>query len=333
MGELLKDKVERRVNQLGIKPHENRGQHFLINDQALEAIVSRIVPGSHVIEVGAGVGQVTEAIANVAGKTTGIEIDLRYAPILDRISQDIPNVEVVYGDALTFPWKKYNPRRNSDEQVLQVVASLPYHISDPFLRKLVTLNIDSAVLVLGKKLIDEISAANPDSMNFGTLSLLAQSFFDTLVLQTLERDDFIPPPKTKSGIVELIPKSSNPGSLDRKDFVFRALFSSQKKNPSIASVLKDAILEFESVGSGMHTGKRDSHRKSRRDNRHYLRELAKSYRTGQVMGEATATNTLLQKQTRVMDWLQQKGITELTLHKPFRLLDNSEMRRLAKALG
>lgn len=245
-----------------------------------------------------------------------------------------PNLEIVYGDALTFPWEKNNPRRNGKEDELQVIASVPYHISEPLLRRLITLNMESAVLILGKKLIDEIGATNPDGPNFGTLTLLTQAFFESNTLQTLDRDDFMPPPRTKSGIIELTPKSGKPGSLSKRDHVFRALFSSQRKNPSVAAVLKDALVEFDSTSAYLQTGKKEMHRRSRRDTKLNLKDWAEDYSSRQrsTDDENNKKVSLFDGQTKLMEWVRGQGISETTLHKPFRLLDNTEIRRLAKIL-
>ena len=325
-----REKVKKRLDQLGIRQHEALGQHFLVNDQVISTLASHVNPGGKVIEVGSGVGQVTEAIAERAGFVTSIEIDRRYAPVLDRIAEERPNIHFVYQDALTFPWEKHTPKAKPGESDLQIVANLPYHISEPFIRKLALLNADNAVLLLGKKMIDEISAQTPESVNFGTLTLLAQAFFGVEYLEHLGRNDFVPPPRTESGLVKLTPRDTRFDPLSRRDFVFKSLFLSEKKNPSLASVLKDALLEYESGSKKKTIGKREHNRESRRQTRLNLRQAAYEYSVKE--DTSYADDKLVKGQQRMIDTMRDKGITEAMLHKPFRLLDNTEIKKLASAL-
>lgn len=330
----IREVVQSRLDRLGIRPHEALGQHFLINQQALATIASHVNPGGRVVEVGSGPGQLTEAIADVAGSVVGIEIDKRYAPVLDAIAQARENVEIVYGDALTFPWAKYNPRRKNAENELQVVSNVPYHISEPLMRRLTTLNIDSAVLMLGQRLIEEVTAPTPDSSSFGTLTLLSQVFFSAELIARLGKDDFMPPPRTESGIIKLTPRDTNYDPLSRRDYVFRALFLSERKGPAVGSVLKDSLLEFESSAAKRTVGKREKNRGSRRQSKQSLRHVVDEYSNGYHGGEqSTADDRLVRGQQRMIDWIQSKGVTVDTLQKPFRLLDNADIRRLARALS
>jgi 16S rRNA (adenine1518-N6/adenine1519-N6)-dimethyltransferase len=333
-GRSMREVVQSRIDRLGIRPHEALGQHFLVNQSALVAIATQVIPGNRVIEVGSGPGQLTEALAATAGNVVGIEIDKRYAPVLDAIAETRDNVEIVYGDALTFPWDKHNPRRNSSESGLQVVSNLPYHISEPFMRRLITLNVDNAVLVLGRRLIEEMTASQPEGPNFGNLTLLTQAFFTTESLATLGRDDFMPAPRTESGIIKLTPRDLRDEPLSKRDHVFRALFLSERKGPSVGSVLKDSLMVYESTVAKRSTGKREKNRSSRRQSKQDLKQLA--YEHGRDQGldeEVVSQDRLVQGQRRIIDWIQDKGATQDMLQKPFRLLDNADIRRLAKALS
>lgn len=330
----LRDVVQSRLDLLGIRPHEALGQHFLINQEAVITIANQVNPGGRVIEVGSGIGQLTEAIADVADSVLGIEIDKRYAPVLDGIAQERDNVEIVYGDALTFPWAKYSPRREDTENGLQVISNVPYHISEPLMRRLVTLNIDNAILMLGQKLVEGITALTPDSPNFGTLTLLSQAFFSAELIARLGRDDFMPPPRTESGIVKLTPRDTNYDPLSRRDHVFRELFLSERKGPAVGSVLKDSLLEFESSAAKRTSRKKERNRESRRQNKQQLRQLAYEHgRSVPLDEEVRNQDKLIQGQQRIIDWVQDRGATADMLQKPFRLLDNADIKRLAIALS
>jgi len=120
----LKD-INRRLVEIDATPNEKIGQHFLVNQEAIDLLRQTVAPGSTVIEVGSGPGHVTERLAEHAAKLYGIEIDRRYHPLLDKISRDRGNVEIIYGDALKVDFNRLLPTGRDNDG--QVVASLPFH--------------------------------------------------------------------------------------------------------------------------------------------------------------------------------------------------------------
>lgn len=185
----LKKLVLGRIEKLGIRPNENLGQHFLIDKTAIDLLAQSVSPGNIVIEVGAGVGQLTEALAEKVTKVISIEIDRRYEPILADITKRFPCVQIIFGDAIALKLQDLIPKQKDGEGV-QIVASLPFHITEPFLHKIAGLPIESATLAVGQRLAYAIQAPNEKSAAFGQLSLLAQTFFDIDVLATIEKQKF-----------------------------------------------------------------------------------------------------------------------------------------------
>ena len=233
-------KVKARLEELGVEPRESLGQHFLIDDETVATLARTVSPGSLVIEVGAGVGQLTEALAGRAGRVIAIEIDRRFEPVLAQVAKDCQNVEVVFGDALAVDFHRYIPKT---DQKAQVVASLPFHISEPFWQKIVDLPLSSITLMVGDRSAGAITAQSEESPYFGQLTLLAQTFFDVNLLAEVKKSQFYPVPRTNAAIVRLLPRKEPEFRADRRLFLFRRLFLTAQKSPLIKNVLKEGLIE------------------------------------------------------------------------------------------
>lgn len=242
----LRKLVMGRIQQLGIRPNENLGQHFLVDQASIDLLAQSVNPGNTVIEIGAGVGQLTEALAQKATKVIAVEIDRRYEPFLTRITQQYPNVEVIFGDAIALRLQDLMPKKRDSEGV-QIVASLPFHITEPFLHKIAGLPIENATLAVGQKLVYAIQPPNEENAAFGQLTLLAQTFFDIDVLAIIEKQKFYPAPRTDSAIIRLTPKEEHEFRSNKRAFLLRKLFLTAKRSPLVKNCLKEGLIEFEQV--------------------------------------------------------------------------------------
>jgi len=326
---LLKQVVLGRIESLDIVPNENLGQHFLIDDKAINLLTHSISPGNKVLEVGAGIGQLTEALAKNATKVVAIEIDRRYEPILSEISNRYSDLHVVYGDALALRLQDFVAKE--DENDTQIIASIPYHITEPFMRRIAELDIESATMVVGRKLAESIQAQNEDSLGFGKLTLLAQSFFDIDVLMELGRDSFLPPPRTESSIIRLSPKEGPP---NMRDFLLRKLFLTSNKSPLVRNCMKEGLTEFtEQQNLGTRT-KKERRKVIRRSANFDLKQAAREYNEfGRIEVNDDRSNSrarLLRVGERAI--VDGFGIPSDILGKPFDKLNNSELRTLSLVL-
>lgn len=109
----------------GIDLSERLGQHFLIDEKVIEKFSTSVIVGSRVIEVGSGIGHVTEVLAQRAGSVVGIEIDKRFQPILEEIQERNSKIRFIFGDALRI---QFSSLIRGEEEV-QIVANLPFHIT------------------------------------------------------------------------------------------------------------------------------------------------------------------------------------------------------------
>lgn len=312
----LRKLVMERIQQLGIRPNENLGQHFLVDQASIDLLAQAVSQGNTVIEIGAGVGQLTEALAQKATKVISIEIDRRYEPVLAHIAKQHRNVEVIFGDALALKFENFLPRGREDTGV-QIVASLPFHITEPFMHKIAGLPIESATLAVGERLMYTIQAPNEENPAFGQLTLLSQAFFDTDVIAIIEKQKFFPVPRTDSAIIRLTPKEEEEFRFSKRDFLLRRLFVTAKRNPLVKNALKEGLIEFAQV-SEMGT-------RSKREYNHLGAEKPELQESGKI-GERFLT----QNQARAIE--QKMGIPDSILDKPFQQLNNSELGILSKAL-
>jgi len=337
-GRIVGNKVMSRLETAGIHPNEALGQHFLIDDDAIGLLAQAVNPGNIVIEIGSGVGQLTEALAQKANKVISIEIDRRYEPILDEVIQEYPNVQVIYGDALAIRFEDFFPKRKKDtedQNGVQIIASLPYHITEPFLHKLIGLPLESVTLVVGQRLSRAIQAKSENDPDFGQLTLLAQTFFEIEVLAELEKQKFFPVPRTDSSIIRLIPKEKEEFRSDRRNFLLRRLFTTAKRSPLVKNTLKEGLIEFSQVSQIGTRSKREHNKRLRSFAKTQLRQAVDEYNhvgSLELQPEHHTGNSALLTQNQAWAIIGEMGISQETLDKPFEQLNNNELEALSRVL-
>jgi len=233
-----------------LAPKKRFGQNFLVHRQTAESIVyAAQVSGSDIIlEVGVGLGALTQPLAAVAQHVLGYEIDsgiIRY----HEEQGDLPdNVTLVHQDILTADFQNIADRCGGK---LKIVANLPYSISNPFIFKLIdnAVLIDTATIMMQKEVADRLMAA-PHSKEYGVPTVLLASCATVRKLLTLSPGEFHPRPKVDSVVVRL--DFSNKGEQQgRYDFALfrrlvRATFNQRRK--TILNTLSGAALFSELTG-------------------------------------------------------------------------------------
>jgi 16S rRNA (adenine1518-N6/adenine1519-N6)-dimethyltransferase len=207
------------------------GQHFLASPAVLRKIVDVISPRSEdvLVEIGAGKGILTAALAERAGRVIAIEKDGRLIPGLRKA---VPgNVEVVEGDALTFDFR--GTLRAAGIPVVRLVGNLPYSISSPILRRVLEERdlFADCVFLLQKEVAARIPAG-PGSRKYAPLSILLQNYFEARVEFTVAPGSFSPPPKVQSALLSLRrrPAPLHAGADDPKYAAFlRSAFAERRK--------------------------------------------------------------------------------------------------------
>ena len=177
------------------------GQNFLTDGNLLAAIVddAGVTSDDTVLEIGAGAGTLTAALAQRAKKVTAYEIDRRLRPVLDRTLADYPNAEVIYEDFMaadtTFLRERFGDAK--------VVANLPYYVTTPILMRLLEEGIGSSVTVTVQKEVADRMTAAPDTKDYGAITVKINLVGRATFCRLVGRNMFYPVPNVDSAVVRI----------------------------------------------------------------------------------------------------------------------------------
>lgn len=324
-----------RINKLGIHPNENIGQHFLVDNQIIDFLAGYAESQDTIVEIGVGVGQLTERMADKAGKVIGIEIDRRFEPVLEEVTHKHPNVEIVFGDALNYNLNTLASKQG--KQPYKVISNLPYHITEPFIHKLTSSSADDSVLVVGRKFALSAQASSEENPNFGALTLLANVFFDVSLEMLVEKESIYPIPRAESAIIRLTPHRGREHFVDKRLFLLRRLFLTAKRNPLVKNALKEGLIDYyaEAVDNGI-LSKREASRRSRRSTQAELRDIVEKYNYGDLSqpedSRKRTSKTRFLPQNDARNMIDAIQLPSTVLNRPFNQLNNSELRELSEGL-
>lgn len=211
------------------------GQNFLVDVNILENIIKQagIDKTSGVIEVGPGIGALTEQLAIYAEKVVAFEIDQRLFPILADTLNDYPNVELIHQDILQADVAKAIEANFNPGQPIHIVANLPYYITTPILMKLLRERLSVASLtVMIQKEVAARMAAKPNTKSYGSLTIAVQYYTKAAVVMQVPRSVFMPQPNVDSSILRLVTRENPPVHVEDEDFFFKlvkACFAQRRK--------------------------------------------------------------------------------------------------------
>ena len=195
------------LRQFGFKPKKRLGQHFLIGEAVLERILSaaELSPGDIVVEVGPGLGILTEGLAKQRARVIAVELDSKLVALLKKRLADFPDVKIVHADILKVtPQRLLQNNLSASELVrgYKVIANLPYYITSPVLRHFLEgESRPSAMVVMVQKEVGEAIAATPGKMSL--LSVKIQFYSKPDIICYVPAASFYPPPKVESVILRL----------------------------------------------------------------------------------------------------------------------------------
>lgn len=221
------------LQQYGIRTQKKYGQNFLIDAHIPEKIVEAAgVAGSDcVLEIGPGIGTLTQYLAARAGRVIAVEVDTGLIPVLSETLAEYENTLVISADVLKVDLKKLIEDHAQDRPV-KVVANLPYYITTPILMSMLEaqLPVLSYTLMVQKEVADRMQAA-PGTKDYGALSLAVQYYTVPEVVLQVSPGCFLPKPKVGSTVIRL---TSRPERLaeNEKEALFRiirAVFSQRRK--------------------------------------------------------------------------------------------------------
>ncbi|MGT2846490.1 16S rRNA (adenine(1518)-N(6)/adenine(1519)-N(6))-dimethyltransferase RsmA [Streptococcus massiliensis] len=211
------------------------GQNFLTDSNILQKIVdtAEIDKDVNVIEIGPGIGALTEFLAESAAEVMAFEIDERLLPILADTLADFDNVRVVNQDILKVDLSQYVKEFKNPDLPIKVVANLPYYITTPILMHLIESGIPFSefVVMMQKEVADRISA-EPKTKAYGSLSIAVQYYMTAKVAFVVPRTVFVPAPNVDSAILKMVRREQPAVDVHDEKFFFKltkASFTHRRK--------------------------------------------------------------------------------------------------------
>ena len=210
------------------------GQNFLIDTHVLEKIISAagITKDDCVLEIGPGIGTMTQYLAENAGHVVAVEIDRNLIPILKETLADYDNVTVINEDILRVDIKALAEEYN-DGKPIKVVANLPYYITTPIIMGLFEsgVPIDNITVMVQKEVADRMKEG-PGSKDYGALSLAVQYYAEPEIVANVPPNCFIPRPNVGSAVIRLTRHKEMPVEVKDPALMFkiiRASFNQRRK--------------------------------------------------------------------------------------------------------
>ena len=211
------------------------GQNFLTDTNILQKIVdtAEIDDQVNVIEIGPGIGALTEFLAERAAEVMAFEIDHRLVPILADTLRDFDNVTVVNEDILKVDLAQHIQNFKNPDLPIKVVANLPYYITTPILMHLIESGIPFSefVVMMQKEVADRISA-QPNTKAYGSLSIAVQYYMTAKVAFIVPRTVFVPAPNVDSAILKMVRRPEPAVEVEDESFFFKvskASFTHRRK--------------------------------------------------------------------------------------------------------
>ena len=246
----LEEKTRFIMKKYGISANKSLGQNFLINQDVVDNIVgaSDITKDDLVIEIGPGLGTLTESLLQNAGKVIAIELDERMLKILNDRFFMYENFEVINQDVLKVNLKELIKKEKTEHNLknAKIVANLPYYITTPIIMKLLEeeLDINSITVMIQKEVADRLIATPGDKLS-GAITYSVYYYADSEQIMLVENNSFIPEPEVQSEVIKLNIRKEPVISLKDKDLFFKIIKISfmQRRKTLINSLVNGGVIK------------------------------------------------------------------------------------------
>ena len=235
------------IKKYGFKMTKSLGQNFLINENILDKIIESadISSDDVVLEIGTGIGTLTQRLCENAKKVIAVEIDKNLIPILNETLSDYDNITIINKDILKTDINE-ELKNLSVNQKIKVVANLPYYITTPIIMKVLedNVNVDCMVLMLHKEVADRMNAT-PSTKDYGSLSIAVQYYCDTDIVCKVPKSSFIPEPNVDSLVLKLVVNEKRKVEINDEELFFkivRGSFSKRRKT------ILNSLSNYEDLG-------------------------------------------------------------------------------------
>ena len=222
------------LQRYGFNFQKKYGQNFLIDTHVLDKIIgaAQIGPDDFVLEIGPGIGTMTQYLAEAAREVVAVEIDTKLIPILQDTLKEYDNVTVLNEDILKVDIRKIAEEKNGGKPI-KVVANLPYYITTPIIMGLFESEVplDSITVMVQKEEADRMQVG-PGTKDYGALSLAVQYYAEPYIVANVPPNCFIPRPAVGSAVIRLTRYQEKPVKVNDASFMFkiiRASFNQRRK--------------------------------------------------------------------------------------------------------
>ncbi|NPV92650.1 MAG: 16S rRNA (adenine(1518)-N(6)/adenine(1519)-N(6))-dimethyltransferase RsmA [Firmicutes bacterium] len=224
------DYIKQLIRSYELRVKKRLGQHFMISPAVIERIVdlAGVGPQDTVIEIGPGLGALTERLAERARRVVAVEIDRDLIPVLQELFRERENVLVRQGDILEIDLEELTAGERC-----KVIGNLPYYITSPIVKRVLEsrLKIDSFTVMVQKEVAERMTA-RPSSKEYGLLTVGVQYFAEVSFGGVVPRSAFWPQPEVESALVKMTPYRVPPVKVADEEFFFdvaRAAFGQRRK--------------------------------------------------------------------------------------------------------
>lgn len=200
---LSRTDASRQLDGAGLRAKRALGQNFVVDANTVRKIarLANIDGHPHVLEIGAGLGSLTMALAETAGSVTAVEVDDQLLPLLHENVDSLPNVSVVHADAMKLDW----PTLLGEHNDWVLVANLPYNVATPLIADVLDFVPQvQRMLVMVQKEVAERFAASPSTEAFGALSVKVSFYATARIVGLVPAAVFLPRPNVESALVEIV---------------------------------------------------------------------------------------------------------------------------------
>ncbi|WP_244269728.1 16S rRNA (adenine(1518)-N(6)/adenine(1519)-N(6))-dimethyltransferase RsmA [Caldanaerovirga acetigignens] len=225
--------MKKVMREFGIRPSKRLGQHFLIDERPLAAMIeaAELKNEDGVLEIGPGLGVLTLKLGRLVRKVVAVEKDPALFPVLEKLTGKYKNICLLNEDVLKLDLEKVSKEHFDGK--FKVVANLPYYITSPILMKIVENRhlIKMAVIMVQKEVAQRLSA-RPGTRDYGILSIAVQLYAHVDLICQVGRSAFLPPPKVESAVVRLKLRELPSVNIEDEKMFFRiveAAFGERRK--------------------------------------------------------------------------------------------------------
>ncbi len=249
------------INKYSFAFQKKFGQNFLIDSNVLESIIrgAEITKEDFVLEIGPGIGTMTQYLCEAARQVVAVEIDKMLIPILEDTLSEYDNVEVINQDVLKVDIKSLAEEKNNGKPI-KVVANLPYYITTPIIMGLFEsgVPIDSITIMVQKEVADRMQTG-PGSKDYGALSLAVQFYATAKVILNVSATCFMPRPNVDSAVIKLTRHKEPTVNVADEKLMFkiiRASFNQRRKtlvnglknSPELSFSKEQIVKAIEKIG-------------------------------------------------------------------------------------